>query len=359
MDKAEKVRPVLRIPHETPSNPLCHRGVRASRLRGTGGAFSAARDWHAPALLPQAQREMQSIPEARSMSARASGSSSTLEAQSWPPAGSAPFDGGAAMARRSPFAETLPPMMSAELRATSAALAEDSGSFRSASSASFGPASPSADAARPAAQQPTLASPTASGQHTGQPLQAHAISLTLRGSNGASSSLGSGSVTRPRLGSLAEGPEEEQQGAMSPFAAVATEEPFGPPARGDLAGSSSRCVQQGFVLPGQVPETAFQAAAAPGAALQAAGVDVAEQKQNGHAHAAGKGMTGAGTSGGGGACESQRVSASDGRYRTAVTGIVRAPDVTAGVDAVLAGKSHATDAGALKELLELDAPKPE
>ena len=86
------------------------------------------------------------------MSAKVSGSSSVLESQSWPPAGSSPLYDAAAMARRSPFAETLAPMMSAELRATSAALAEDSGSFRSASSASFGPAAdasfgPAADAA--------------------------------------------------------------------------------------------------------------------------------------------------------------------------------------------------------------------
>ena len=294
------------------------------------------------------------------MSAKVSGSSSVLESQSWPPAGSSPLYDAAAMARRSPFAQTLAPMMSAELRATSAALAEDSGSFRSASSASFGPAAEVTAAAQPAAPRPSLASPNASGeqqqQSMGQPLQSHALSLKARASNGASSSLGSASVVRSRLGSLAEGPEGEQQEAVSPFAAVATSEPFAPAANGNVAGSSGRHVQEGFVLPGQVPQPIGSKPVAPHAGLQP-GVQMAEQQQNGHATAAGNNVSDAGTSGDGGVHEGQRVSASDGGYRTVVTGFVSAPGVATGVDAVLSGKSHATDAGALKELLELDSPK--
>lgn len=306
------------------------------------------------------------------MGPRVSGASSSLEAsQSWPAAGAAPPFPGARTSVRSPFEGGLPPMMSAELRMTSHnARGEEASGFASASSGAFGAASSSSSRPSPRGSltQPPLRastyvdatpspvhSPTAAAGSPGAaeggfdqrrpepPLQAHALSFKSRGS-----SVSSQGALRSRLGSLTEGPEE----AGSSAASANGENHSGLTASSSAAsGLGQQGSQQGFMLPGQMPG----ANAGSAGSMVAQPADSRTAQENGHARSAGEAVRAAGSGTGTdvpGVVEKEATVPASG-YRTATTGVVMAPE-GGGLEAVLSGKSHATDPGALRELLELD-----
>ena len=280
---------------------------------------------------------MQGIPEAPSVRARHAGDSASKPLE---PA--SPF---------TPAGQKLPSIPSASFHTASSGGSDGNGAEPEQApqqQAGAGPSSSSALVASHAAGGPPDQALTADAQRRlrAEALQAHATSLKARDS---ASSFGSQqSMSRSHLGSLAEcateGPGDgvsssgvgkagAESGSESPFAARSAQAQPGPP---------------GILLPGQVqtrplggiPEamrSPFAGAAEGSSTEQASGVSVRERGKVSESLPV--------------VSEAAQPSGS-AESRTQVTAVVQAP---ASVNAVLAGKSQATNPAALRELLELDS----
>ena len=272
----------------------------------------------------QAQLEMQSIPEAPSVRAKAAGDTAQDAASPFTPAG-----------------QKLPSIPSTSFHTASSG-AQSTASDVNAADADPQPADAGPSGGPAAWRAPVFAASHGTGEGPNQALagdsqrrlradalQGHAVSLKARDS---ASSLGSQqSISRSALGSLAEGAAEGH------CAKSCSESPSA--ARAALAQPSQPEAQ----LPGQVHTRAGdKIAAMPSPFASAAGGGSAAQSRVGSEE---RGEVN------GGVNSNTSVASDAVQNRTKVAAIAQSP---ASVSAVLAGESQATNPAALKELLELN-----